>query len=256
MVIPGILEATQENALQKINLLSGVAPKIQLDIADGELVSGKTFMDLSFLSSLSSAPTMSAKSALPSLSSPSASALQNTVQIQLHLMVQKPEAMLMFLPPVVKEVCIQAEAFMYKPLCMEAFDDVLKAKNIRAGLSFNSKTPFEDFSDCLTKCDFVQFMTVDPGAQGRPFIMESLDKIAQFKERFPNVTLQVDGGIAQDTLPMVIEAGADDLIIGSALFNSPNPVESYKNFVLQFDHARANYLTSRKRQGFGGEKTL
>jgi len=243
MVIPGILEATQEQALQKINLLAGLATKIQLDIADGELVSGKTFMDLSFLSSLS-------------LSSSSASALQNTVQIQLHLMVQKPETVLMFLPPVVKEVCIQAEAVMYKPLCMEAFDDVLKAKNIRAGLSFNYKTPFEDFSDCLSKCDFVQFMTVDPGAQGRPFIMESLDKIARFKERFPNVILQVDGGIAQDTLPMVIEAGADDLIIGSALFNSPNPVESYRNFVLQFDHARANYLTSRKRQGFGGEKTL
>ncbi len=239
MVIPGILEATQEKALQKINLLAGVTPKIQLDIADGELVSGKTFLDISFLSSL------------PTMPSP-----QHPVHIQLHLMVQKPEAMLMFLPPVVKEVCIQAEAFMYKPLCMEAFDDVLKAKNIRAGLSFNTKTPFEDFSDCLTKCDFVQFMSVDPGAQGRPFIMESLDKIARFKERFPNVTLQVDGGIAQDTLPMVIEAGADDLIVGSAIFNSPDPVESYKNFVLQFDHARANYLTSRQRQGFGGEKTL
>ena len=239
MVIPGILEATQEKALQKINLLAGVTPKIQLDIADGELVSGKTFLDISFLSSL---PTMPAP--------------QHPVHIQLHLMVQKPEAMLMFLPPVVKEVCIQAEAFMYKPLCMEAFDDVLKAKNIRVGLSFNTKTPVDDFSDCLTKCDFVQFMTVDPGAQGRPFIMESLDKIARFKERFPNVTLQVDGGIAQDTLPMVIEAGADDLIIGSALFTSPNPTESYRNFVLQFDHARANYLTSRKRQGFGGEKTL
>ena len=248
MVIPGILEATQEQALQKIKLLAGVAPKIQLDIADGELVSGKTFLDLSFLSALSSASSASTMSAK--------SFTQNAVQIQLHLMVQKPEAMLMFLPPIVKEVCIQAEAFMYKPLCMEAFDDVLKAKNIRAGLSFNSKTPFEDFSDCLPKCDFVQFMTVDPGAQGRPFIMESLDKIARFKERFPNVILQVDGGIAQDTLPMVIEAGADDLIVGSALFTSPDPIESYKNFVLQFDHARANYLTSRKRQGFGGEKTL
>ncbi len=241
MVIPGILEATQEEALHKISLLAGVAPKIQLDVADGELVSGKTFTDLSFLSYLSS---------------PSGSPPQNIVQIQLHLMVQKPEAMLMFLPPVVKEVCIQAEALMYKPLCMEAFDNVLKAKNIRAGLSFKHKTPFEDFSECLAKCDFVQFMTVDPGAQGRPFIMESLDKIAHFKERFPDVALQADGGIAQDTLPMVIEAGADDLIIGSALFNSPNPTESYKNFVLQFDHARANYLASRKRQELGGEKTL
>lgn len=241
MVIPGILEQTSQEALNKIEIIKDVAPKIQLDIADGELVSGKTFMDLSFLSSLSSS---------------SASAPQNPVQIQLHLMVQKPEALLMFLPPVVKEVCIQVEAFMYKPLCMEAFDDVLKAKKIRVGLSFNHTTPFEDFGECIKQCNFVQFMTVNPGAQGRPFIMESLDKISQFKEKYPDMPLQVDGGIAQDTIPMVIEAGADDLIIGSALFKSPDPIKSYQNFVLQYDHARNNYLASRKRQGFGGEKAL
>jgi ribulose-phosphate 3-epimerase len=229
------LEQNPQDALTKINLMAGVASKVQLDIADGELVSGKTFQDLSFLAGLPQT---------------------NPIQIQLHLMVQKPEALLMFLPPAVKEVCIQAEAFMYKPLCMEAFDDVLKAKGIRAGLSFKHSTAFDDFTECINHCDFVQFMTVDPGAQGRPFIMESLDKIARFKEKFPDKLLQVDGGISQDTLPMVIEAGADDLIVGSAIFKSQDPVQSYKNFVLQFDHGRANYLTSRQRHSFGGEKNL
>lgn len=249
MVIPGILEQSPEKALDKIRLMAGVAPKIQLDVADGELVSGKTFTDLSFLSFLSTSH------ASPN-ASPNASLPQTPLLVQLHLMVQKPESMLMFLPSVVKEVCIQIEAFMYRPLCMEAFDGVLKAKNIRVGLSFNHKTPFEEFSDYIEKCDFVQFMTVNPGAQGRPFIMESLDKIAKFKKSFPDMPLQVDGGIAEDTLSMVVETGADDLIIGSAIFNSPNPAESYKNFVLQYEHARANYLASRRRQGFGDERSL
>lgn len=233
MIIPGILEQTTEEAVKKINLLGNIAPKIQLDIADGMLVTGKTFQDISFLTSL-----------------------QTSTQVQLHLMVQKPEEFLLLLPPVVKEVCIQVEAFMYKPLCLESFDDVLKSKNIRAGLSFNSTTPFKDFADCIKQCDFVQFMTVDPGAQGRPFLMAMLDKIARFKDAYPDTVLQVDGGIAQDTLPMVIEAGADDLIVGSAIYKSGDPTESYKNFVLQFDHAHRNYLANRQRQRYGGEKTL
>ncbi len=245
MVIPGILEQTSQEALNRIEIIKIVAPKIQLDIADGELVSGKTFTDLTLLNQLSDTNRSNPTQIQP-----------NPVQLQLHLMVQKPEEMLMFLPSIVKEVCIQAEAFMYKPLCLEAFDDVLKAKNIRVGLSFNHSTPFEDFGDCIKQCNFVQFMTVDPGAQGRPFIMESLDKIARFKELYPTTVLQVDGGIAQDTLPMVIEAGADDLIIGSAIFKSPDPIKSYQNFVLQYDHARNNYLASRKRHSFGDELTL
>lgn len=233
MIIPGPLEQTKEEALAKLNLLGNIAPKIQLDIADGILVHGKTFLDISFLSSIN----ISAK-------------------VQLHLMVQKPEAFLMSLPPVVKEVCIQAEAFMYKPRCLEAFDDVLKAKNVRAGLSFNPTTPFEDFTECIHQCNFVQFMAIDPGAQGRPFLMGSLDKIARFKEKFPDINLQVDGGITQDTLTMVVDAGADDLVIGSAIFKSADPVESYKNFVLQFDHARGNYLHSRKRHELNDQKSL
>lgn len=229
MVIPGILEQNTEKALEKIKLMYNLAPKIQLDIADGILVNGKTFMDLSFLENL---------------------APNECPPIQLHLMVQKPEAMLMFLPSIVKEVCVQAEAFMYKPLCLEAFDDFIKAKKVRAGLSFNHTTPFEDFVDCIKQCDFVQFMTVEPGAQGRPFIVESLGKISRFKETFPNKPLQVDGGISLDIIPTIVQAGADDLIIGSALFESEEPKKSYQDFVLQYEHARTNYLNSQKRHEF------
>ena len=150
------------------------------------------------------------------------------------------------LPKLVTDVCIQAEALMYNPVCMESFDDVLKAKNIRVGLSFNQQTAFEDFDDCVKQCDYVQFITVVPGAQGRAFIMDSLNKIAKFKARYPNTPLQVDGGISEDTLGLVVEAGADTVVIGSAIIKSADPIQTYKNFVLQFDHARKNYLDSRK----------
>jgi ribulose-phosphate 3-epimerase len=225
MIIPGIFEETTEKALQKISLAEHFASKIQLDLADGILVDGKTFLDLSFLLNI-----------------------QTTAELQLHLMVQKPEAFLIALPQIIKDVCVPAEAFMYNPMCMESFDDVLRAKNIRVGLSFNYRTPFEDFEDCIKQCNYVQFMTVNPGGQGRPFIVESLDKISRFKQTHPDIPLQVDGGINMETMKASVEAGTDDVIVGSHIFMSLDPAQSYKDFVLQFEHARTNFLNSRKSQ--------
>jgi len=225
MVIPGIFEETTEKATQEINLVGNLAPKIQLDIADGLMVDGKTFLELNFLLNL-----------------------QITAEIQLHLMVQKPESYLLALPPVVKDVCAQAEAFIYNPMCTEGYNNVLKAKNIRVGLSFNNQTSFEEFEDCIKQCDYVQFMTVNPGAQGRPFIVESLSKISRFKEKYPHIRLQVDGGISLETMKMLVEAGADDVVVGSQIFKSPNPTQTYKDFVLQFENARANFFNSKQSQ--------
>jgi len=222
MVIPGIFEETTEKARQEIELVGNIAPKVQLDIADGLMVDGKTFLDLGFLQDF-----------------------KVTAEIQLHLMVQKPEAFLITLPPAVRDVCAQAEAFMYNPICIESYDDVLKAKNIRVGLSFNPQTPFEDFEDCIRQCNYVQFMTINPGGQGRPFIMESLNKIARFKEKYPNIRLQVDGGISLETMKMAVEVGADDVVVGSQIFRSSNPTQTYQDFMLQFEHARTNFLNSK-----------
>jgi ribulose-phosphate 3-epimerase len=221
MVIPGIFEETVDLAVRDIKLVANVAPVIQLDIADGLLVDGKTFLDLSFLLDL-----------------------QSTAAIQLHLMVQKPEAFLLALPPTVRDVCAQVEAFMYNPSCMASYVNVLKAKNVRVGLSFNPQTPVVDFADCISQCDYVQLMTVQPGGQGRAFDARSLSKLAQFKRVYPATRVQVDGGIATDTLQLAVEAGADDVVAGAHIFASADPAQTYKDFVLQFDHARTAFLSS------------
>lgn len=262
MIIPAVLEQTPQEALDKILKFAQVAPKIQLDIADGELVRGKTFLDISFLENVkhataanhsiniehkenSSQPKTTTQVKTPlHLTGAKNNLGTQTPIIQLHLMVQNPEVFILLIPPSVKEVCVQIEAFMYRQLSLEAFDDVLRAKKIKIGLSFNHNTPFEDFEHFINQCDFIQFMTVDPGAQGRAFIMESLDKISRFKEKYPNKILQVDGGISQDTLPMVLESGADHLVIGSAIFKSEDPIKSYKNFVLQYEYAKQNSVNS------------
>lgn len=223
MIIPGIFEETIEKAERELESVGSLAPKIQLDMADGNLVDGKTFLDLGFLMDTGI-----------------------NSEIQLHLMVQRPESFLLKLPPIIKDVCVQAEAFMYRMPAMDSFVEILEARGIRMGLSFNLKTPFDILDGYLKETDYIQLMSINPGGQGRSFDMEILDRIADFKEKFPNMFLQIDGGINSNTLNMVVETGIDAVIVGSALFKTLDPKQEYKNFVLQFDNAHRNFLHSQR----------
>ena len=75
--------------------------------------------------------------------------------------------------------------------------------------------------------DMVLVMTVEPGFGGQSFMADMLPKIAALRaeidRRGLTVEIQVDGGINADTAKLVAEAGADVAVIGSALFNSPDP---------------------------------
>lgn len=225
MVIPGILETAQESAIRELKLLGSIAPKIQLDIADGLLVDGKTFLDLAFLVDL-----------------------DINAEVQLHLMVQKPEELIATLPPTISDVCTHAESFIYRPQNIDGYFDLLKTKEIKIGLCFNLQTSFSDFTDWIKRCDYVQLMAINPGGQGRAFESTVLDKITEFKMSFPHIPLQVDGGMDQTTLELVAEAGADAVVIGSQIFKSPDPLQTYKDFMLQFENARRNFLNSRNTQ--------
>jgi len=225
MVIPAVFEETTEAATTELKLVGNIAENIQVDIADGQLVLGKTFTDLGFLVDL-----------------------DINAKIQLHLMVQKPESFLLALPPNILDVCTQAEVFIHNPMYLENYYNIIKSKGAKFGLSFKPQTAVEDCEGYVEKCDYIQFMTVDPGGQGKPFVMDVLNKISSFKDKNPNVFLQTDGGISQETLGMVVRAGADGVVIGSQIFKSPNPAETYKNFVLQFDHAHRNFLHSTRPQ--------
>lgn len=223
MIIPGIFEVDNKKAQEELNVVGSIAPKIQLDMADGVLVDGKTFLDLSFINDLSI-----------------------NAEIQLHLMVQKPEILLLKLPPVIRDICIQAEAYMYRMPAMDSFVEVLETRGLRMGLSFNLKTPLDILDDYLKEVDYVQLMSINPGGQGRPFEMKILDRISEFKEKFPDKFLQVDGGINPNTMDMVVEAGVDAVVVGSGLFKTADPKQQYKDFVLQFENAHRNFLHSKR----------
>jgi ribulose-phosphate 3-epimerase len=101
---------------------------------------------------------------------------------------------------------------------MEAAIRDLRTLGCKVGLAFNPDTDPRLWFRWFGQVDLVMFMTVYPGFGGQAFIPEVRDFIRATRERFPDLDIQVDGGIARDTAPTVVADGANRLVMGSAWF--------------------------------------
>ena len=94
----------------------------------------------------------------------------------------------------------------------------------KAGVSLNPATPESAIEHVLDRLDLILIMTVNPGFGGQAFIPAMLEKIRRVKALIGGrpIHIEVDGGIAPDTAPLVVAAGADVLVAGSAVFKGGN----------------------------------
>ncbi len=99
----------------------------------------------------------------------------------------------------------------------------IKSRGCRAGVALNPGTPAEAVDYVLDAVDLVLVMSVNPGFGGQGFIPAMLDKIkrlrAKIDESGRRIDLEVDGGVNTETAPLVIAAGADVLVAGTAVFS-------------------------------------
>jgi len=210
MIIPGILESTFEKVVEKIKIIDGVASTIQIDIADNILVNGKTFLEIEKLDKI-----------------------ETKAKLEIHLMVKNPVEFLnknrKFIP--FTTVKIKNVSTVFTQLVnheqMKAFFKLAKKLGYKTGISMNTDQDIVLIDPYAEDIDFAQFMAVVPGKQGNPFIATVLPKIIAFKKIHPSITTQVDGGIDNTSLLKVLEAGVDNVVIGSAIFNSESPKEKY-----------------------------
>tara|TARA_B100000674_G_scaffold470844_1_gene459043 strand:+ start:387 stop:1052 length:666 start_codon:yes stop_codon:yes gene_type:complete len=98
----------------------------------------------------------------------------------------------------------------------------IKALGRRAGLSLNPGTPASAIDEVMDEIDLILVMTVNPGFGGQKFISSQIKKIAEIRQRIDDsgrqIDLQVDGGIDQTTAKLVVDAGANVLVAGTASF--------------------------------------
>ena len=113
--------------------------------------------------------------------------------------------------------------------------DLIKSTGKQVGISLKPGTPLSSIEPFLDKVDLVLIMTVEPGFGGQGYLPGSSDRIKKLKSRLnemclDRVLIEVDGGVKLDNMKEVVEAGADVLVAGSAVFGVKDPVQTIKDF--------------------------
>ncbi len=106
----------------------------------------------------------------------------------------------------------------------------IKSAGMKAGVSLNPHTPVSLLGNILHELDLVLIMSVNPGFGGQKFIENSISKISELREMAniynPELIIQVDGGVDKINAKKIVQAGADCLVAGNAVFKASNPVKT------------------------------
>lgn len=146
--------------------------------------------------------------------------------LDVHLMIVQPEKFI----DEVKNIgaymmTVHYEACVHLHRVVSAIHDA----GMKAGVTLNPHTPVELLEDILDDLDMVLIMSVNPGFGGQSFIERSLSKVSRLRDmiikRGLYTHIEVDGGVNLDTGKRLLDAGADVLVAGSAVFSAPDPLK-------------------------------
>jgi ribulose-phosphate 3-epimerase len=141
--------------------------------------------------------------------------------VDAHLMVDSPDNLIPpFIEAGVASISVQPEAVthLHRTLTM------IRDGGCEAGVALNPTTPPEFIEWALPYLDYVLVMSVNPGFGGQTFIPEMVEKVRRIKE-MTDLPVQVDGGITAGTAPLMVEAGAQVLVAGSAVYKGDAATE-------------------------------
>jgi ribulose-phosphate 3-epimerase len=141
--------------------------------------------------------------------------------VDAHLQMTNPDNLIpSFVEAGVVSISVQPEVVthLHRTLGM------IRAGGCEAGVALNPTTPPESIEWALPYVDYVNVMSVNPGFGGQAFIPEMAEKVRRLKE-MTDLPVQVDGGITAETAPLMVEAGAQILVAGSAVFRGDPATE-------------------------------
>ena len=146
--------------------------------------------------------------------------------LDVHLMIEKPVRYIdAFADAGADLISVQLESDM--PPGIRAALDAMDRKGVKKGIVLRPITGAEAVLPYIKDVDLILCMTVEPGFGGQKFMEDMLPKLrklrAYIEEFNPACHLEVDGGIAPDTAKLVIDAGADVLVAGSAIYGAKDP---------------------------------
>jgi ribulose-phosphate 3-epimerase len=146
--------------------------------------------------------------------------------IDAHLQMTNPDNLIpSFAEAGVASIAVQPEVVTHLHRTL----GLIHAGGCEAGVALNPTSPPELVEWALPFVDYINVMSVNPGFGGQDFIPEMVEKVRRLKE-MTDVPIAVDGGITVDTAPLMVEAGAQVLIAGSAVFRG-DPAEEMRKII-------------------------
>lgn len=155
-----------------------------------------------------------------------------TVPIDCHLMIENADQ---FIPAFADAgadwISVHQEACRHLHRTLE----LIRSHGLHAGVVINPATPVQTLGEVLGMVDYVLVMSVNPGFGGQKFIRASLDKIRKLvtmrNAKGANFRIEIDGGVALDTIGDIVRAGAEVLVAGNAVFGKGNPTSNTQNLL-------------------------
>jgi ribulose-phosphate 3-epimerase len=239
-IIPTVMAENEDDFREKISRVFRHVDTIQIDVMDGKFVNstswpyndfGNTFWD----------KLKSQDEGLPEW---------EKVNFEVDLMVENQiEEAASWINAGVSRIIGHVEAFISDEMIAE-FIELGKNSMVEVYLALAPSTDLNRVKKWIKseaadgdtdnnsgdyKIDGVQFMGIENvGYQGQPFAEEIIKKISELRAEFPELIIEVDGGVNEETAPELIEAGATNLASGSYIFNSPDPktaIDYLKNLI-------------------------
>lgn len=196
IIAPSILSADLAHLQDEVDSIAQAADWLQIDVMDGHFVPNLSF----------GAPVLKS--------------LKTNLPLDIHLMVENPaDRIAEFLALKVANITFHAEA-VGKTAQRKELIAAIRNGGATAGVAINPETPLDDIGDILDDIDLLLVMSVHPGFGGQPFIEHVLSNVKTARSAFPDLMIQMDGGIDTETAPKCIEAGANNLVSGSFIFGA------------------------------------
>lgn len=174
-------------------------PVLHLDIEDGNFVPNLTF----------------------GMKTVRAVAAYTDKELDAHLMVTDPGVYIEELLDIgVRKIAFHIESTLYPAVCLNR----IRERGGKAGLAFHCMEPVESALPYMDSLDYVLIMTSEPDGRGQKFNPCMLEKIRKARKLFPgSIRIMADGGILEERMDQVLDAGADILVMGRAVWEAEEP---------------------------------
>lgn len=223
-IIPAIMPKSFEHLESEMTRFIGIVPLVQIDVMDGKFVPSRSWpygkdLDGQFLK------IVNQEIGFP---------LWEELDTEIDLMVSNPaEAADQWIAAGAARIIVHYESAA--PDIIAAVLTSVKEKGIETGLAVGLETPIEEIKLFYEKnqeqIDLIQCMGIAKiGYQGEPFDERVLDRIAKLRATYPHLIISVDGGVNEESIEDLVEAGASRLVMGSALNEEGDGASGVEHF--------------------------